>query len=395
MFLVSFLGIYLLSTGISWAFFTYINKESSVDVTQTPKGKSRIDPSLPKTESCPINGKLYSVPERKIWEERRPMTAIIENHADARPQSGLSYADVVYEAVAEGGITRFLSVFYCGASQTDVRIAPIRSVRVYYVDWASEYTKYPIFVHSGGANSICKTCPGGVKPYGDVAREVDAFRLLEKMGWRIANGNDLDAGTNVGQPAVLRNQYRLGDTPSAWEHSYEGYTDELFDEAKKRGFVFEDSKGRPWNENFISWKFTDDKPLSSPKASEISFEFWSNKSDYDVIWKYNSSGNKYIRFNGGKEHIDFETKEQLSAKNVVVQFVKERGPVDKEGHMVYTTIGEGTALVFQNGDVIEAKWKKRSQDDRTRFFTTKGDEISFVKGEIWMEMVPAGNKVNY
>ena len=393
MLLVSLIGIFFISTGSSWAIFSFLKGEPAGLVT-TSDGKRKIDPTLPKTEECPINGKKFSKPEREIWESRRPIAAIIENHLDSRPQSGISKADVVYEAVAEGGITRFLNVFYCGASAEDVRIAPIRSVRVYFVDWASEYSEYPIFVHSGGANNICNNCPGGVKSSGQVAREVDAFKLLENLGWRATKSNAMDAGTNIGAPIVIRNQFRLG-TKAAWEHSFEGFTDKLYEEAEKRGFVYEDSEGNAWNEDFVSWKFADDSPSGSPNASEISFEFWSNKPDYDVSWKYEPSGNRYLRSNGAKEHMDYDAKEQLSAKNVVIQFVKEKGPVDKEGHMFYTTTGEGKALIFQNGVLIEGTWEKEDRSSRTRFYDENSKEIIFVRGNIWIEEVPAGNEIKY
>src|SRR3989344_5492903 len=206
MFFVSLLGVYLFSTGTSLALFSYLKSGPEGGAKKVAEERGRIDPNLPKTEECPINGKMFSKPERDIWEKRRPMTAIIENHLDSRPQSGLSYADVVYEAVAGGGITRFLSVFYCGASAQDIKIAPVRSIRVYFIDWAAEYSANPLLVHTGGANTICNDCPGGVKSRGDVAPEADAFRMLLKMGWRAPQGNAMDAGTNLGFPAVKRDQ---------------------------------------------------------------------------------------------------------------------------------------------------------------------------------------------
>src|SRR3990172_4163820 len=110
--ILSLLGLYLLSAGASWAIFSFAAGEPAVNGDDL---LARIS-GLPKTEECPINGAFYTELERDIWEGRRPITAIIENHQEARPQSGLSRADVTYEAVAEGGITRFLSVFYCGVS---------------------------------------------------------------------------------------------------------------------------------------------------------------------------------------------------------------------------------------------------------------------------------------
>ncbi len=392
MVIVSFLGVYFLATGTSWALFSYLKEPYKSDDFSSTKGK--IDPNLPKTETCPINGKLYSKPEREIWETRRPIAAIIENHQDSRPQSGISKADVVYEAVSEGGITRFLSIFYCGVSAEDVKIAPIRSARVYFINWAAAYGDKPIFVHVGGANNICGSCPGGVKPAGYTASKVDAFRLLERMSWRSPKGNAFDGGTNIGYPVIIRDQYRLGEK-SAWEHSVAGFTDKIFEEAEKRGFAFRNSKGEAWNENYISWKFKEDEPLDSPSATQISFEFWRNKGDYNVLWKYEKGGNRYLRFNGGKEHIDYENKQQLFAKNVVILFVKEEGPVDNEGHMFYTTIGEGKLLVFQNGDVIKGVWRKRVKEENLAFFDEEGKEISLVRGETWIEAVPEGNKISY
>ncbi len=393
--IASFLGVYLLVAGVSWALFSYLSVSPQGKLTENVSdNRSRIDPNLPKTEECPINGAKYSKPEREIWEGRRPMTVSIENHTDARPQSGLSSADVVYEVVAEGGITRFLPVFYCGVSAEDTKIAPIRSARVYLINWAVEYGKKPIFVHVGGANSICKNCPGGVKPKGDVDPMVDAFKLLDTLGWRGAQGNAFDGGTNVGYPIVIRDQYRLGHQ-SAWEHSVVGSTDKIFDEAKVRGFGAKEADGVAWDKSFVPWKFADDSAISSPTASTISFEFWKGQSDYNVSWKYDKGQNAYVRSDGGKEHTDHETGKPILAKNVVVMQVAEKGPVDKEKHMFYTTIGKGTAYIFQNGDAIKGTWEKKTQFDRTKFFDSKGKEVSFVRGQIWIEATPDGNTVNY
>jgi len=396
MLILGFLGLYLTTTGVSWALFSYLAEGPGSALTSTDGlsgARSKIDLSLPKTETCPINGQMFTKPERDIWMGRRPIIAVIENHLDARPQSGLSKADLIYEVVAEGGITRFLTVFYCGASAADVRIGPIRSARIYLVNWATEYGDSPLFVHVGGANNICNNCPGGVKFRGDVAREILALEELIKLDWRYAKGNALDAGANAGFPVVWRDYERIPG--AATEHTYMGSTDKLFDLGIERGFAYKNEDGVAWDKNFVTWKFADDKSLSSPKAEEITFEFWSNKKDYDVTWKYDKDSNSYLRFNGTKAHVDMDTEEQLSAKNIVIQFVAERGPVDKEGHMFYTTIGDGDALYFQNGDVKEGSWEKGSQMGRTKFYDEDGSEMTFVKGVTWIEAVPAGNEIAY
>ena len=78
-----------------------------------------------------------------------------------------------------------------------------------------------------------------------------------------------------------------------------------------------------------------------------------------------------------------------------IQFVKEKGPVDKESHMFYTTTGEGEALVFQNGTMVKGTWEKASRTARTKFFDASGKEIAFVRGVAWIEAVPTGNEIEY
>ena len=385
--IIGFVGLFLVAAGISWAIFSLTSKSGGSSVVSNLTGKkSKINLNLPKTEECPINGMKYTKPEKDIWTKRRPITAMIENHADSRPPSGLSKADVVYEAVAEGGITRFLGVFYCGVAEGEVEIAPVRSARIYYINWASEYADFPIFMHIGGANNFSGS--------GDTAAQVRALETLENIGWRVPGGNDFDTTYDSGFPVFWRNYERLThEVPT--EHTMMASIDAAYEQAEKRGFGAS-REGAKWDSSFIPWKFIDDKALGSPKAANISFVFWDNKAEYDVEWKYDGTSNSYKRFNGGKEATDLAYDNiQLSAKNVVIQFVAETGPVDRNLHMFYKNIGSGNALVFQNGDVIKGTWGKDSRTERTKFMDAKGAEIKFVRGTTWIEAVPAGNTINY
>ena len=390
----SFVGLFMISVGISLLVFYLTAPKSTAPVAEK---RSRINLDQPKTQECPINGAMYTKSEEDIWNEHRPIAAIIENHEESRPQSGLSRADVVYEAVAEGGITRFLAIFYCGVPAENIKAAPIRSARIYFVNLAAGYGSYPIFFHQGGANNFCPNCPGGVKSRSEIHPTVNAYAELDKLGWRNGqHGNDMDGGFNVGFPVVVRDQYRLSSDPAAWEHSVVADLDEVYKEADKRGFNFKDSDGTVWTEGFTQWTFQDDKAVSSPSATEIKFAFWDGMGGYDVEWKYDSGSNSYKRFNGGNEHKDWEfDKPQLTAKNVVVMFAKETGPVDTEKHMFYQLVGSGKALIFQNGEVIEGTWSKDSQLDREVFYGKNGKEIELVRGVTWVEIVPAQNDVSY
>ena len=102
-----------------------------------------------------------------------------------------------------------------------------------------------------------------------------------------------------------------------------------------------------------------------------------------------------MRSTGGEPHKDLETDKQLFAKNIAILFTKEIGPVDELKHMLYETTGTGDALVFQNGEVIEAKWKKSTRVSRTIFTDKSGSEIEFVRGPIWVQVLGLGSEIEY
>jgi hypothetical protein len=315
---------------------------------------------------CPLNGTLYSKKREEQWINRRPLSVMVENHVDARPTLGLSRADVIYEAVAEGGITRFLALYLC---QDAGDIAPIRSARTYFVDWVSEYDAS--YAHVGGANT-----PGPADALGQIRdfgiRDMDQFGLGFPTYWR---------GTDKLAP-----------------HNVHSTTKKLWEAAEKRGYGKEDEEGTRWDKNFTPWKFKDDASLESRgSGNPISVPFWGQAPDYTVTWKYDRDANMYRRFHGETAQTDPVTSEQLSAKNVIVQFQVERNANDgyPDGHLLYTTKGTGRALIFMDGKVQEGKWVKKDRTARTTFVDAKGKEIELNRGLIWIETTPSDNDVSY
>lgn len=377
------LALYLIATGLSFAAFTYIGKTSSPGKAGSVKNGDQqhfaVDPQAPKTESCPINGKMYSKDEKGIWESRRPLAVMIENHADSRPQSGLSKADVIYEAVAEGGITRFMGIFYCGIAEK-VNLAPVRSARQHFLGWVLEYDA--LYNHVGGAGR-CE----------DPTVDERAKALCSIQKYKI---KDMDQ-FGISFPTCYRNYDRL-DHEVATEHTMVCVTDKLIELAKKRGWTNVDASGVAWDKNFVPWKFKDDaKESERGSATSISFSAWKGYDrEYGVKWDYDKVANVYKRTNGGVPHTDLETKEQLSAKAVAILFAKETGPVDQHAHLLYANIGTGEALVFQDGNVTKATWKKETKEARTKFYEqSTNKEIVFTRGQLWIEMLPTGTSVTY
>jgi hypothetical protein len=313
---------------------------------------------------------MYGKSQRGWWEQHRPLSVMIENSTDARPQSGIPSADMTYEALAEGGITRTLNVFYC---QDAGIIGPVRSARTYFLDFISEYGDYPLYAHVGGANT-----PG----------PADALGQIGDYGW---NGyNDLNQFA-IGFPTYYRDESRLGHEV-ATEHTMYSTTTSLWDIGKQRGLTNVDKKGKSWNDNFVPYTFKDDAGIGDRGASQaIHIDFWDNNPDYAVDWAYVKTSNLYMRKNGGVTHMDRNTNKQLSAKNIVVLLMREShandGYTDNE-HLLYKDTGSGDALIFVDGKEIKGTWKKASRTARTLLYDNAGNEVKFDKGKFWFEIVP-------
>ena len=375
--------LFVLSTVITYSFFSAENGQSFLSPIsyQAPKSENGISEtaavSEPKTEECPLNGEMLSKTQKNVWEGHRPLGIMIENHKEARPQSGLSSADVVYEAVAEGGITRFLAVFYCKDASY---VGPVRSARMYFIKFLEGYGKNPLYAHVGGANTD---------------GPADALGYISELGW--SSYNDLNQ-FSVPFPYFWRDYERLPGRVT--EHTVYTSTKKLWQYTKdKRSLTNVDDKGVSWNKSFSAWKFEDDaKQSDRGTVAKIDFGFWDNlASDFSVVWNYDSQTNSYKRTNGGVVHIDKNTGKILEAKNVIVMFAKESPANDgyEGGHILYKNVGSGDMLFFKNGKVVEGTWNRETEEDQIKFFDNNDKEISIVRGQVFIEMLPIGNKVIY
>ncbi len=371
--------LFIISASISYSIFSSgrsgggIGNSSNL-VTSLPGPANALveSPNEPRTEICPLNGDLHTKAAKDSWEKRRPLAVMIENHTEARPQSGLSSADVVYETVAEGGITRFMALFYCNLN--DIQVGPVRSARTYFVDWLSEYDA--LYAHVGGANT-----PG----------PADALSQIIKYGIKDLNQ------FSIGFPTFWRDYQRLGRSV-ATEHTMYSTTQKLWAIGAKKGWVATDENGVKWDKNFVLWKFKDPTPASPATASTITVPFWQNQSSYNVTWTFDPTCNCYKRQNGDSEHKDLNNNQQLSTKNIVVQFERESNANDgyeNNVHLLYKTTGEGKALFFMDGKATPGKWIKPTRVSRSKYVDSKGSEIIFNKGLVWIQTVPEGAQVKY
>jgi hypothetical protein len=379
---------FIASSLLSWSFFRPTTKpifpqeeEISVEV-DTDSASLLATVGLPKDQVCPLNGALFTLPEKEAWGKRRPLAVMIENSAEARPQSGLANADIVFEAVAESGITRFMALYYCAAQESDVVLAPIRSARTYYINLASGFN-LPMYVHVGGAN---------------VEGPTNALGQLADYGWN--SENDINQ-FSVGYPTFVRDYNRIPGKEVATEHTMVTSTEKLWAVAAKRGWTNITPERRvgkttvpaaDWSSDYQGWTFVSGAATGSVTA--INYGFWSGMDNFDVAWQYDSATNRYLRSEGGAPHLDLNTGEQLAYANVVVLQVKETGPLNEQKHMMYEVIGKGTAYVFNNGEAHEVDWSKKTRESELEF-TLKGEPYEFTAGPVWISIVDIANQPSY
>jgi hypothetical protein len=374
--------VYVASAGIVYLLFsqTSLGNSTLVSVpapTKSTDGQLVFDQTLPRTEVCPMNGVKYSKQQKDWWEKHGPLGVMIENHQNARPQSGLTYADTVYEAVAEGGITRFLAIFYC---QDAIQVGPVRSARTYFIDFASEYGDFPLYAHVGGANQ-----PG----------LADAISQLTDYGW--TGYNDLNQ-FSIGFPVFWRDYQRLGhDTDT--EHTMYSTTQKLWDYAKtNRKLTNVDENGNAWDKTFQPYDFKDDAAVSQRgKSQSAHLEFWTGDKNYYVDWTYDPKTNLYNRNVGGVPHIDRDNNKQLTAKTIVILSMQESSANDgyeNNVHLLYRDKGTGKATILMDGKKITGTWQKSKRAARTIILDSSGTPIEFNRGKIWFEILPLDGVMN-
>jgi len=285
----------------------------------------------------------------------RPVTAVmIENSDFARPQSGLQDAGVVYEAIAEAGITRFMALFQDTSPQY---IGPVRSLRPYYIDFAAPFQAS--IVHVGGSPDALSEVSGG------------GFRNLDQF----ANGSYFTRITARDAPHNVYTSFTQLDQLN----QSKGYT----------------------SSKFTPWPRKADKKLAAPTAKTIDFAISS--SDYYAHYDYDPATNSYARSEGGAPHLDLvsasdTTGVQLKPKVVIALVVPlGQGELDASGayYSNYTTSGSGQMYVFQDGSVMQGTWTKQDTNSQFQFTDTAGHALALNAGQTWVSLVSAPSQVTY
>ncbi|MGH2603463.1 MAG: DUF3048 domain-containing protein [Dehalococcoidia bacterium] len=313
----------------------------------------------PEAVAARLGGVILPRDEAAFVNSLRPVAVIVDNWLEARPQIGLDRADLVYELLVEGGITRFMAVYQ---GQEVDWVEPVRSART---------------------------------PFLPLARELGA--VLGHVG-AAGTAGPTDTETQFGDWGVLHldEQFNPGpfwrDPDRAAPHNAATSTIELRGHATGLGWDGPGEAGL--------WLFKDDlASLNGPStdATTISYAFtWDGppRPEFAVDWQYDAESNAYSRSMAGRPHVDGRSGGVLIAKNVIVQFDSAE-IVNGEGHILYGGLGEGPAYVFLDGQRIDATWTKPTREERTRYWDLNGVEIHFNRGSTWVAILPYGSPLTW
>ena len=276
---------------------------------------------------------------------------MIENSTDARPQSGLRAAGVVYEAIAEGGISRFMAVYQDTKPEY---LGPIRSARWTFVQFARPYQCG--YMHMGGATN--------------------AINELKKPGYR-----DINAGfyeEKYVSRKISRGRYAPHNVYSRFS-----WIDQL-----------NYSKG--WTSSVFT-PFSRIQPdtineVENRDAQNITIKL-SGDNSYNPGFTYDPNTNTYLRYHQrGGAHMDKAedgTLTQINPNVVIamkVHVIARAGDVN--GYKDHETWGEGDCFVFQDGTVTAGKWRRNSIDEQLKFYNSNNEEILLNRGQTWITAYP-------
>lgn len=311
--------------------------QKPVAIQTTPTAKPKPKPEAPKYYS-PLTGILVA----DEAATKQAVTAImIENSPDARPQSGIKQAGVVYEAIAEGGITRFLTLHQQDKPQI---IGPVRSIRPYYIDWLASYNAS--VAHVGGSPAALAEVRNGNY------RDIDQF----------FNGGSYWRSTDRYAPHNVYTSFEKLDALNA-----------------RKGFT---------ESHFTGFTRTDGKPSEAPNATSIAITM--SGPLYNSTYTYDKASNTYPRSQAGAPHLDREDGQIAPSVVIAMKVAMSLNPEDGH-HEDITTTGSGEAIIFQNGTAQTVTWTKKDKTSQITFADANGKDVPLVRGQTWIAAIPNGS----
>ena len=303
----------------------------------------------------------------------------------ARPHAGLDQAGVIFEAIAESGITRFAAIYQ---NPTASIIGPIRSLRIYYLQWDTPFDC--TIVHAGGSADALAAVSNGYK---DLTED---YSYMYRGTYASRRWNNLFTSA-----AALK---RYSDEHGYTTSNIKGFT-RMTPEESQHTRVDALTEG----ELDITKPSKTDTSALKPTVSSVSFRL-GGWGDYNVHYEYDANSNKYFRsYESGDEHSAYTCPEsdndgsnpedactltQMAPSVVIAMMVSERRASDNY-HEDIDVIGSGDAYIFQNGIALRGTWKKTSADSQIQFTDSEGKEIRLAPGQTFITAVPNYGSVDF
>ena len=318
------------------------------------KKENPIQDIIDKVTEDPIPAKKLNIID--VNSDTRPYAVMINNLALARPyQSGLQDAFIVYEIVVEGGITRYLAVF---KDKDNARVGSIRSARHYYLDYALENDA--IYVHWGyspqaqsdikrlGVNALSPDNTSGVFTRDNTIKIDSEHRGIMSLAKLDAAAKSKNVRTTIDTSKMLLN-----------------YSIDAVDLSKMEGAI---------------------------PANEVAIKY---SNSFVSGYAYDSGAEVYKRFVNGKEHTDYVTKAQYTAKNIITYQVRNYTiPGDTKNRQELDNVGSGKGYFISNGYAVPITWSKASRSAQTVYKYNDGTEIDVNDGNTWIQIQPQGQSLS-
>lgn len=314
----------------------------------TEEEPEEVDPYAGMAKN-PLTG-LY-IPEEEA--ANRPLAVMINNLHKALPQSGIAEADIIYECLAEGEITRLVAIFQ---TMTGEKIGPVRSARNYYTYFALDNDA--VYIHHGGSD-------GGYAAIRN--RDVDS---LDGM-------NDTTA--------FWRDQQRM-NMAGMYEHSSYISAEGVYESCADHGYTMTEEAGY---QGMFQFYDEETEPMSGTAASTVKVHY----SDYQVgEFYYDATTGQYERWQSGSPQIDDQTGETLTFKNILIQSVNMR-VIDDAGRRDVDLVGSGTGYYITEGKCIAITWEKPNYYTPTTWYGDDGNELVLNPGKTWVCVHAVGGEI--
>ncbi len=323
----------------------------TLPVEQTP-ASAEVTPYPPNVN--PLTGLQVADP---TMLDHSPLAIKISNSVEVRPQAGLNSADLVFEHYAEGGITRLTAVFYATYPE---RVGSVRSGRLIDLEIPAMYQAS--FSYSGSS--------AGVK---------EKYRNSDLFPERI-----ISPDFGVGAPYF----YRVPREGLAFEHTLFASPTDLRALAVQRGI-----DKRPDFTRLMAFNATVPSGKDVYDATQVKINYRADICR--VRWDYDVALGNWLRTSAGEAHRDALTGEQLRAANVILLFANHLETDILEdtwggGHMSIEiqVWGQGQALIFRDGKMIQGYWKREAREHMLTFWDGEGKPLALKPGNTWMQLAP-------